>query len=93
MKTEIQEYLMSVLVNEFHLPIDPDTAGERLELGPGGLNIGSLTFVDLAFRIEDRYGFSIPDDDQLRIAAFSLGDLVAYIEGKLSDGVPEGATS
>ena len=64
MKSAIHEFLLSVLIGEFHLRLDPEAVGDEMELGPNGLNLESLTLVDLAFRIEDRYGFSIPEDER-----------------------------
>lgn len=89
MKSAIREFLLSVLVGEFHLPIDPKNVRDETQLGPNGFNLESLGFVDLAFRIEDRFGFSIPEDDYVKLAGFTTGELVGYIESKAA---PEAST-
>ena len=80
MKDEIKEYILSVLINEFNLPIERETVTDKTELGPSGLNLESLTFVELAFRLEDKYGISIPEDDYDKIATFTTGALVDYLD-------------
>lgn len=80
MKDSVVEYVLSVLIDEFHLPIDSAKFTNDTELGPRGLNLESLTFVDLVFRLEDRYRISIREDDYAKISSFTVGELAAYIE-------------
>lgn len=83
MDTEIKQYIITVLRDEFSLAIDESKVTDETELGPAGLNLESLTFVELAFRLEEKYGIEISDADYERIATFNTGDLVRYVAEKI----------
>jgi acyl carrier protein len=83
--TEIKDFILSVLVDEFNLKIDKASVTRETSLGDGGLNLESLTFVELAFKLEDRYGIEVPEDDMDKIASFKTGDLVDYIDKKVRE--------
>ena len=85
MNTEIKDYILSVLVDEFNLKIDTENVNRSTSLGDGGLNLESLSFVDLAFRLEDRYNIELPEDDMELIAGFDMGGLVDYLEKKVQE--------
>jgi acyl carrier protein len=85
MNTEIKDYILSVLVGEFNLKIEKAAVTRETSLGDGGLNLESLTFVELAFKLEERYGIKVPEDDISEIASFNTGDLVDYVEKKVRE--------
>jgi acyl carrier protein len=83
MNVEIKDFILSVLVDQFNLKIDKASVTRDTPLGDGGLNIESLTFVELAFKLEDRYGIELPEEDIDKITKFKTGDLIDYIEKKV----------
>jgi acyl carrier protein len=72
------EALKSILVEE--LKRSPDQL--RPEATLADLGIDSLDFVDLIFKIEDRFGLKIKEDVPRSLV--TLGDVAAYIDGLLA---------
>ena len=45
----------------------------------GGLDLDSLSLIELTLRLESRFGVEIPDTDIEPLASLTLGELVAEI--------------
>jgi acyl carrier protein len=73
------ETLQGILIKEFKR--SPDQL--RPETTLADLGIDSLDFVDLIFKIEDRFGLKVKDDVPRTLV--TLGDVAAYIDELLAN--------
>jgi acyl carrier protein len=56
-------------------------------LGPGGLDLESLSMAELAIRIEESLGVRFDDGELERLGGMTLGDLVAEIDARIRGAV------
>jgi acyl carrier protein len=73
------EAIQTILIKEFKLSADRLRPDATLS----DLGVDSLDFVDLIFKIEDRFGLKIKDDMPQSLA--TLGDVAAYIDELLAN--------
>lgn len=85
-KSVTSDRILTALANE--LKRDVSTIGLNHSLR-GDLGLNSLDAIELMFRVEEEFDLSIPDADLQKLV--TVGDLVAYIEGKLQPSSPQPA--
>ncbi|MFD4294447.1 meromycolate extension acyl carrier protein AcpM [Rhodococcus sp. NPDC058505] len=54
------------------------------------LDIDSLSMVEIAVQMEDKYGVKIPDEDLASLR--TVGDVVTYVQKLEAEGVQTGST-
>lgn len=57
--------------------IDDDT-----ELGPGGVDIESVALVELATRVEDKFGVEFTEDEAEELAVLTVGEYCVMVAGR-----------
>jgi acyl carrier protein len=73
-KIQVQEFVLHVLTERMSLPIDTAAVGDATRLGPDGLDLESLAFVELTLALETEYSLKIPDEDQEQLAKLTFGE-------------------
>jgi acyl carrier protein len=76
---DVREFVLSTLSGEMNVPLDRDGVTDDSPVGTGGIDLESLSLVELTLRLEREYGVKIPDSDIEAIGAMTLGQLVADI--------------
>lgn len=78
-RSEIEERLKGLLINELSLPADKVSLEARFD---EDLEVDSLGVVELLMAMEDEFGVSIPDEDAESIT--TVAEAVDIVEEKLS---------
>jgi acyl carrier protein len=83
-----KQFLVSILHEDMNLDIDRDRLTPDLPLGSSGLGLESLDLVQLAMQAEGKLGVGISDEDTSRIASFTVGELLDYLDQRLGRDPP-----
>jgi acyl carrier protein len=75
----VREFILRTVADDMNNPIDRDAISDGSPIGSGGLDLDSLSLIELMMRLEQRFGSEIPDGDIEPLGALSLGELVADI--------------
>ena len=81
----VREFVLSTLAGEMNVPIDRDATTDDSPIGTGGIDLESLSLVELTLRLEREYEVKIPDADIEAIGAMTLGQLTADIVRRKAD--------
>lgn len=85
---EVLDELKTILVSR--LKFDPRRAAETTETTPlpkgveGSIGLDSLDFIELSIAIEERFGFTMDESEDLSEHFASFATLSRFIAGKLS---------
>ncbi|MCP2163658.1 acyl carrier protein [Goodfellowiella coeruleoviolacea] len=75
-QNEVREFVLTTLVTEMNIPIERDSLDDDCPIGTNGIDLESLSLVELTLRLEREFDITIPDSDIERIGAMTLGELV-----------------
>ena len=75
----VRDWVLNTLIGEMNVPIDRDKVTADSPIGTSGIDLESLSLVELTLRLEREYGVKIPDTDIEAIGAMTLGQLAADI--------------
>jgi acyl carrier protein len=84
-ESEVRSFLLDTIVDDLGQPIDRDTIGDDAPLGAGGVDLDSLSLIELTMRLERRFGIEFPETDIEPLGAMSLGELVADVVKRGAD--------
>ena len=73
---DVREFVVTTLVQEMNLFVDTDALTDDSPIGTGGIDLESLSLVELMLRLEREYDVKIPDSDIEAIGSMTLGQLV-----------------
>ncbi|GAA3435372.1 acyl carrier protein [Kutzneria kofuensis] len=76
---QVREFVLSTLAGEMNVPIDRDKITDDSPIGTSGIDLESLSLVELTLRLEREFEVKIPDTDIEAIGAMTLGQLAADI--------------
>ncbi|MET8980055.1 phosphopantetheine-binding protein [Streptomyces sp. NPDC004539] len=79
LEDEIREFVLTSVIDEMNILTDRDGITDDSPLTVGGLDVDSLSLIELSLRLETRFGVEIPDTDIEPLAALTLGGLVAEV--------------
>jgi acyl carrier protein len=77
LEAEIREFVLTTIVEDLGQPLDTGSVGDDAPLGASGLDLDSLSLIELTMRLERRFRVEYPEDSIEPVGAMSLGDLVA----------------
>jgi acyl carrier protein len=77
LESEIRDFVLKTIVEDLGQPLDPGSVTDSATLGAAGLDLDSLSLIELTMRIERRFSVQYPEDSIEPVGAMSLGELVA----------------
>ncbi len=75
----VRDWVLTTLIGEMNVPINRDQVTADSPIGTSGIDLESLSLVELTLRLEREYEVKIPDTDIEAIGAMTLGELAADI--------------
>ncbi|MFB7089777.1 acyl carrier protein [Streptomyces sp. NPDC056296] len=88
----ITDFVLGVIRDMLNMPLPP-TISPATPLGADGLELESLSFVELTVHVEREYGIQVDDETVDGFAHTTLGELVAGIRARIADEAPAGGPS
>ncbi|MDT3396393.1 acyl carrier protein [Streptomyces sp. B1866] len=79
LQKEIRAFVLSTITEDMNLPLDTDEITDDSPLGAGGIDLDSLSLIELTLRLERRFGVEFPDTDIEPVGAMKLGDLIGDV--------------
>ena len=76
---EIREFVLTTVIDEMSLLTSRDGITDESPVTVEGLELDSLSLIELTLRLESRFGVEIPDADIEPLASLNLGQLVAEV--------------
>ncbi len=76
---EIREFVLSSVIDDMNILLSRDGITDDSPVTVGGLDVDSLSLIELTLRLESRFGVEIPDTDIESLATLTLGGLVAEV--------------
>jgi acyl carrier protein len=73
---EIREFVLDTISKDMNHPLDVGKITDDSPLGVEGIDLDSLSLIELTLRIEGRFGVQFPDTDIEPVGAMKLGELV-----------------
>ncbi|HUQ58556.1 acyl carrier protein [Lentzea sp.] len=77
LESEIRDFVLTTIVEDLGQPLPDDTVSDQITLGATGLDLDSLSLIELTMRLERRFSVQYPDDSIEPVGAMTLGELVA----------------
>jgi len=79
LETEIREFILNAVTREMNILTSVEHITDDSVVGAGGLDLDSLSLIELTLRLEERFGVQIPDTDIEPLASINLGELVEEV--------------
>lgn len=78
-ENEVREFVLDTVVDVINILTSRDGITDESPVTVGGLELDSLSLIELTLRLESRFGVEIPDADIEPLASLTLGGLVADV--------------
>ena len=82
LEAEIRQFVLTTLANEMNHPLDGYTVTDDSTMGAGGIDLDSLSLIELTIRLEQRFGVEFPETDIEPFGAMTLHELVVDMVGR-----------
>jgi len=79
LERDIREFVLTTVTRDMNLLPGTDHITDESAVGAGGLDLDSLSLIELTLRLEERFKVHIPDTDIESLGAMTLGELVAEL--------------
>jgi acyl carrier protein len=76
LRKEIRDFVLTTITDSMNLPLDLDEVDDDSPLGSTGIDLDSLSLIELSLRLETRFGVQFPETDIEPVGAMTLGGLV-----------------
>lgn len=76
---EIREFVLATVIDEMNILMSRDNITDESPVTVSGLELDSLSLIELTLRLESRFGVEIPDTDIEPLASLTLGGLVTEV--------------
>lgn len=77
-ENDVRDFILRTVVEDMNTPLDSGI-NDASPVGAGGMDLDSLSLIELMLRVEQQFGVKIPDGDIEQLGALSLGEMVADI--------------
>lgn len=77
LENEIRDFILNTVVEDMNHPIEPGQVSGESPLGSGGIDLDSLSLIELTMRLERRFNVQFPETDIEPLSAMTLGELTA----------------
>lgn len=78
MEAGIKSYILEVITKVMNIEVS-DRVDDNTPIGPTGIDLDSLSFMELIANVEKKYGIKVSDEDMETLSSGTLGMFVAYI--------------
>jgi acyl carrier protein len=85
MTRQTRDFFIHVLRDKMNLDIDDAALADDTPLGSSGIELDSMSIIELAQHAEQQLGVTIPDEDLTTVARFTVGDLLDYLDTRIQD--------
>ncbi|KUF16796.1 acyl carrier protein [Streptomyces silvensis] len=82
LQEEIRTFVLTTITDDMNHPLDTDEVTDDTTLGSSGIDLDSLSLIELTMRLERRFGVKFQDADIEPVGAMKLGDLVSDVIGR-----------
>jgi acyl carrier protein len=79
LERDIREFVLTTVSRDMNLLPSTDHLTDSSPVGAGGLDLDSLSLIELTLRLEERFKVHVPDTDIESLGAMTLGGLVAEL--------------
>lgn len=79
LQKEIREFVLTTISDDMNHPVDANEIDDDSPLGSSGIDLDSLSLIELTMRLERRFGVEFPDTDIEPVGAMKLRDLVEEV--------------
>ncbi|MGW0943142.1 acyl carrier protein [Streptomyces sp. NPDC002623] len=79
LEDEIREFVLTAVIDEMNILTSRDGITDESPVTVGGLDVDSLSLIELTLRLESRFAVEIPDTDIEPLASLTLGGLVTEV--------------
>lgn len=79
LERDIRDFVLTTVTRDMNLLPSTDHITDDSAVGAGGLDLDSLSLIELTLRLEERFQVHIPDTDIEPLGAMTLGELVAEL--------------
>lgn len=79
LETEIRTFVLDTITEDMSQPLVRAEITDQAPLGSGGIDLDSLSLIELTMRLERRFEVEFPETDIEPLGAMSLGELVADV--------------
>jgi acyl carrier protein len=86
LERDIREFVLTTVTRDMNLLSSTDHITDESAVGAGGLDLDSLSLIELTLRIEERFKVQIPDSDIEPLGAMTLGELIAELVRRGAQG-------
>jgi acyl carrier protein len=86
LERDIREFVLTTVTQDMNLLTSIDHITDESPVGAGGLDLDSLSLIELTLRLEERFKVLIPDTDIEPLGAMTLGELVAELVRRGAQG-------
>ena len=77
LENEIRDFILNTVVEDMNHPIEPEQVNGESPLGHGGIDLDSLSLIELTMRLERRFNVQFPETDIEPLSAMTLAELAA----------------
>lgn len=77
LENEIRDFILNTVVEDMNHPIEPSQVSGESPLGSGGIDLDSLSLIELTMRLERRFNVQFPETDIEPLSAMTLAELTA----------------
>lgn len=77
LETEIRMFIIETVIEDLGQPLDRGNIDDDAPMGGGGIDLDSLSLIELTMRLERRFSIEYHEDSIEPVGAMSLGELVA----------------
>jgi acyl carrier protein len=79
LERDIREFVLTTVSRDMNLMPATDHLTDESPVGAGGLDLDSLSLIELTLRLEERFKVHVPDTDIESLGSMTLGGLVAEL--------------
>jgi acyl carrier protein len=87
MTDQVREFVLHTLVDQMNLEIDRDAVGDDTLLGPEGMDLESLAFVELMAHVEFEFDLKFEDQELEELSQLTLGQFCRSISDRAASAV------
>lgn len=81
---QVKTFALRIITERMNYPLNLEGIDDDTSLGPAGINLESLAFVELTLHIQSEYDIVIPDEDLNELAGMTVGQFAKNIVARIA---------